>query len=303
METLGSQMSRYGAISNPLPVPATGKIFFVLAASATYLGDFMSEFTTDKDGIPRTYTTINAAMTAAVANRGDVIYVLPGHTENITSATSLVCNKAGVRIQGVGEGNARPTLTWTTSAAATIPVSAANVTIDNMILTLTGVASVTAGITPTAAGFTLSNSVINTASATFQAVLGILTTAAVSNMTIVNNRFLGTPNAGTATAIRIVGGANLSVRNNVFLGNYTTTLGAIDNATTACTNAHIENNFIINTTALSTVALNFQAASTGIISNNRMQILSLTAPIVAAGMSWVGGNYYANALATAGTLI
>jgi hypothetical protein len=303
METLGSQLSRYGAISNPLPVAPTGKIFFVLASTATYLGDFMSEFTNDKDGVPRIYTTINAAMAACVANRGDVIYVLPGHVENITSATTLVCNKAGVRIQGVGEGTNRPTLTWTTSAAATIPVSAANVTIDNMILTLTGVAAVTAGITPTAAGFTLSNSTVNTASATNQAALGILTTAAANSMTIVNNRFLGTPNAGTAAAIRVVGGANLSVRNNVFLGNYTTTLGAIDNATTACTLAHIENNFIYNATAASTVALNFQAASTGIISNNRMQILSGTAPIVGAAMSWVGANYYAATIATAGTLI
>lgn len=47
----------------------------------------------------------------------------------------------------------------------------------------------------------------------------------------------------------------------------------------------------------------FAAGSTGMISDNRMQILSGTAPITAAGMSWVGGNYYAAALATAGTLI
>ncbi len=303
MEVLGSQLSRYGAIAAPFPVAPSAKIFFVLSTSNALHGNLQTEFPTDKDGVPRVFGTINAAVGAAVDGRGDVIYVLPGHTENITSATSLVLNKAGVRVQGLGEGNSRPTLTWTTAIAATIPVSAANVTIDNLILDMTGFDAITAGITPTAAGFTLSNSNVITASATNQATLALLTTAAANNLTVVNNRFLGTPNAGTAAAIRIVGGANHIIRGNYFIGAYTTTLGAIDNATTACTNVQVENNFISNTTAVSTVAMTFQAASTGMISNNRMQILSGTAPIVGAGMSWVGGNSYAAAIATAGTAI
>jgi hypothetical protein len=34
-----------------------------------------------------------------------------------------------------------------------------------------------------------------------------------------------------------------------------------------------------------------------------MQVLTGTAPIVGAAMSWVGRNYYAATIATAGTLI
>lgn len=303
MEIAGNQLSRYGAIAAPFTVAPSAKIFFVLSTSNARFGDLSSEFPVDKDGVPRVYGTIDAAIGSCIAGRGDVIYVLPGHTESITSATSLACDVAGVRIQGMGEGANRPTLTWTTAITANIPVSAANVTIDNMILDMTGFDAITAGITVTAAGFTLSNSLVITASSSAQATLALLTTAAANNMSITGSRFLGTPNAGTAAAIRVVGGANLSVRGNTFIGAYTTTLGAIDNATTACTLAQVENNFISNTTASSTVAMTFQAASTGMISNNRMQILSGTAPIVGAAMSWSGGNYYAATVATAGTLI
>jgi len=238
-----------------------------------------------------------------VASRGDVIYVMPGHTEAVSSATSLVCDVAGVRIQGLGEGALRPTITLGTAIGATIPVSAANVTIDNVIIDMTGFDAITAGITPTAANFTLSNSLVITATATNQAVLGILTTAAANRMKLINNEFLGTTDAGTATAVRIVGGNEHVIKGNRFYGAYTTSLGAIDNNTTACLRVTVDGNLIENATASSTKAMVFAAGSTGTISNNRMQILSGTAPITGAAMSWSGGNYYAATIATAGTLI
>ena len=303
METYGNQLSRWGAIANPLPTAPSGKVFFVLSSSNARFGDLQNEFPADKDGVVRVHATIDAAIGSCVASRGDVIYVMPGHTENITSATSLVCDVAGVTIRGLGEGALRPTLTWTTSTAATIPVSAANVTIDNMILDMTGVDAVVAGITPTATNFTLSNSYVINATATNQAVLCILTTAAAGRMKLLNNEFLGTTDAGTAAAVRIVGGNEHVIKGNRFYGAYTTSLGAIDNATTACLRVTIADNVIENATAISTKAMVFQAGSTGSITGNRMQILSGTAPITGAAMSWVGANYYAATIATAGTLI
>jgi hypothetical protein len=303
METLGSQLSRYGAIASPFPAAASGKIFFVLATSNARFGDLSSEFPVDKDGVPRVYGTVAAAMLNCVASRGDIIYVMPGHTESLTSATTLQCNVAGVTIRGLGDGALRPTFTLSTTTAATIAVSAANVTIDNVIIDMTGVDAIVAGITPTATNFTLSNSFIITATATNQATLGILTTAAASRMKLINNEFIGSNDAGTAAAVRIVGGNEHVIKDNRFYGAYTTSLGAIDNATTACLRCQITGNFIQNATASSTVCMTFQATSTGVIANNRMQILSGTAPIVGAAMSWVGANYYAATIATAGTLI
>lgn len=303
MEILGNQLSRYGAIASPLPVAPSAKTFFVLSNTNSNFGNFQTEFPVDRDGTVRIFATINAAIGACVANRGDIIYVMPGHTETIGSATALVCNVAGVTIRGIGDGAARPVLTLATSVNATIPVSAANVTIDNMIIDMTGINSIVAGITPTAANFTLSNSFIITGGATNVAVLGMLTTAAASRLKLINNEFIGQTVAGTAAAVRIVGGNEHVIKGNRFYGAYTTTLGAVDNATTACLRVQVSENFIQNATAASTVALNFQASSTGVIANNRMQVLAGTAPIVGAAMSWAGGNYYAAAIATAGTLI
>ena len=303
MEIHGSQLSRYGAIASTFDVAPSAKIFFVLATSDARHGDLQTEFPVDKDGVPRVYGTIDAAMSACVDARGDVIYVLPGHTETITAAAGIVCDKAGVRIQGMGEGAHRPTITFSTSTAADINIDAAHVTIDNVIFNLTGIDALVAPIDVNAANFTLSNSLVITASASAQATLGILTDANASRMKLFNNEFLGTTDAGTAAAVRIVGGNEHVIKGNRFYGAYTTTLGAIDNATTACLRVQVTENYIQNATASSTVAMTFQAGSTGVIANNRMQILSGTAPIVGAAMSWAGGNYYAATIATAGVLI
>lgn len=281
-----------------------GKAFFVSNVTTNdNINYIQNALKPDADGKIRFYTTIDSAIGSCQANRGDTIFVLPGHTEALSAAASIACDVAGVRIQGLGEGANRPTLTWGTAITASLDVSAANVTIDNCILDLTGFDAITAGINVTATNFTLSNSLVITATATNQAVLAILTTAAAGRMKLLNNEFLGTTDAGTATAVRIVGGNEHVIKGNRFYGAYTTSLGAIENNTTACLRCTIADNVIENATASSTKAMVFAAGSTGSISNNRMQILSGTAPITGAAMSWVGGNYYAAVIATAGTLI
>lgn len=77
--------------------------------------------------------TLEAALNKCTASQGDLILVLPGHAESIVSATALNFDIAGVRIVGLGEGSDRPTFTFTTANTATIPVSAANIKIENCI--------------------------------------------------------------------------------------------------------------------------------------------------------------------------
>lgn len=79
------------------------------------------------------FATINYAVTQCVANRGDIIFVKPGHAETIADAVTLVLNIAGVAIIGLGNGSNRPTLTFSTAATANIPITAANVTISNIL--------------------------------------------------------------------------------------------------------------------------------------------------------------------------
>lgn len=78
------------------------------------------------------FSTIAGALSNCVANRGDIIFVKPGHAEAITTAAELVLNVAGVAIIGLGGGSTRPTLTYG-AAAANIPVTAANIVVFNVL--------------------------------------------------------------------------------------------------------------------------------------------------------------------------
>lgn len=301
-----NQLSRYGAISKVLPLMNPGaKVFFVGPTSSNWYSDFLYKFPNDAEGGTRVFPTISAAISDSnvVSGRGDVILVLPGYTETITAAGGLTLNKADVSLIGIGTGDARPTINFTTATTADLNVDEDNITIENFYFDLTGIDALAAPIDVNKINFVLRNCEFLTADSGGQATLGILTDANASGLVIENCKFIGSSNAGTSTVVRIVGGSGHVIKGSYFRGAYTTTLGAIENNTTACTDVIIEDNFIQNTTASSTKAIVFDSGSTGVIRKNHMQILSGTAPITGAAMSWVGANYYAATIATAGTLI
>lgn len=78
--------------------------------------------------------TIDYAIGLCTANKGDVIYVMPGHAETISAAGGITCDVAGVSIIGLGWGTLKPTLTFGTATTADILVSAANVRLKNFRL-------------------------------------------------------------------------------------------------------------------------------------------------------------------------
>lgn len=278
-----------------------GRILVVGASTLPGQETLQRLFSPDTFGKVRYFSTLAAAVAMAQANR-DTIYIVPGHTETISSSTALNISVAGLQIVGLGIGALRPTFTLNTATSTTITVSAANVRIENVVIDGTGFDAIAAVITVTATNFQLANSELILANATNQAVLGI-SIATGLRASIVGNRITGTVDAGTTAAIQFVGGADHVITDNVMIGAYTAGTGAISNLTTAALRCDIARNVINNLTASSTKAMTFVAGSTGTIRDNRMQILSGAAPITGAAMSWVGSNYYAATIATLGTLI
>ena len=274
---------------------STGTYFFVDSVN----GRATSRGASPDDAI----NSIVNALLLTTAAKNDVIVCVPGHVETITAAAGVSISTSGVAIVGLGQGRLRPTINYTTSAAASFDVTAANVTIHNLVFTPTGVASITSAINVSGANFTMSSCEVDFANATNQALIVLTSTAAATRMTIRDNWFHGTNNAGTTVCLKIVGGDAHQIGFNHCSGAFTTTLGFIQNVTTACTNAIVRGNIIFNQTAASTTAMTFAATSTGQISENKMQILAGTAPIVGAAMSWSGANYYSAVIATASTLI
>lgn len=243
------------------------------------------------------YATLIQAQSAATASNDDVVYVVPGHVEDVAAAAAMTFSKAGVRYVGLGVGRGRPTLTWKTSTAAQVIVSGARITFENMVFDLTGIDAVVAAFSVTGVDVTFLDCEFITNSATAGCVLGILTAATADRLRVERCRFVGpATNSGTTTTAQIKHevGVDFVIRDCYFTGKMTQ---AILNATTNLRGLIDNNRFVIGT---GTVAITMAAASTPLISNNRINVPSGTAPIVAAAGFCVGNSYSAAAGVTAG---
>lgn len=136
--------------------------------------------------------TIQQAIDKCTANNNDVIIVLSGHAEAVTS-TSINMNKAGVTVVGTGTGLKRPTFTYG-AAAATITVSAENCSWKSMHH-IANFADVAAAFTlSTAKDFVLDGNTFkdNSTSLNFLSVVVTGSTAnAADGLTTTGNYYLG----------------------------------------------------------------------------------------------------------------
>lgn len=161
-------------------VQSPGHFFIVGKSSLAQYNELSAMLGYWPDGTPVVFTTLQAASTAAVANRGDVIFVMPGHTENISSSTALSLATAGVSVIGLGSGNGRPQFTLDTANTSTINVTANNVTIANCIFIANFLNIASLFTLTTATDFRLQNCEVRDTSAVLNFV-GIVTTDTTSN--------------------------------------------------------------------------------------------------------------------------
>lgn len=237
-------------VLGPGTLPLSGHTFFV------------SNVASDggADGNDGSYSspllTLAQAITNAVANRGDVIYLMPGFALTISTAGGVTVNKAGVTIIGLGNDADRPEFTFS-DTAATFLVSAANVTIKNII----GLPSVDSVVSPfliQAAGCTLGTPdapvIWRDASSTVEALRAVLTDATADDLSICLKYEGNVLGNAVVNAIRFVGVNDARVYVD-FYGICTT--GVVEFITTACTNVKVTGNFYVSgTTDLSLNVVN-----------------------------------------------
>ena len=131
---------------------SSGKVYWVGNNATAVDGELAANDQNDGSAL-QPLNTINAAVNLCKSNR-DLVLVRAGHNESLASATALVLDVAGLCVIGLGEGENRPTLTFTTSTAANIPISGANAVLSNFILKC-NIASQVAMVTTTADGVQL----------------------------------------------------------------------------------------------------------------------------------------------------
>lgn len=197
----------------PIVQTHPGRVFWVSNATPTIVGQ-VGGSDGNRGTFDAPFSTIAYALTQCMASRGDIIFVKPGHAETIANATTLALNVAGVAIVGLGRGSLRPTLTFTTAATANIPVTAANVSVQNLrfVANFADVASVfTATSTNTPTDFTVegcefkdTSSILN-----FVAIItGNATANSMDGLTFVGNRISSLGTTAATTAIKILQAAD-----------------------------------------------------------------------------------------------
>ena len=248
--------------------------------------------------------TLDYAVGLCTANQGDIIYLMPGHSETkIVTGELADLDIAGITIQGIGVGADRPTFTLT-HADAQITVDGASITIRN-IRVASNIADVVQGLDvgATADGLTIDDCEFEDGAAAGKELIdAIKVAAACDDVTIRGCRFL-TAEGGTITSAITFEGThdNSRIERCYFNGDYGT--AAIVGTVGIGTRMQIFNNWIKTKNAEPGIEL--KVDTTGLIADNRIESTGIADPdlaIVAADCTWFE-NYVAIADGGAAELI
>ncbi len=186
--------------------------------------------------------TIDYAIGLATASVADIIYVMPGHTEDLDSASDITFDKIGATIIGLGEGTNRPTLTYT-AADATIVMSAVATRISN-IRFIAGIDDVANFVTMSVGDNHIDNCLFQ-GPGSFQWINAITLTTTKDNFSIKDCVFeqktdVDKTNSAAGTgAIFCIDSENIIIDGCIFYDQIET--AGIHNRTTACKNLWVTN--------------------------------------------------------------
>lgn len=302
--------SGYGQVVGQFPFSGSGKVFIVGDTSTANYDMLNQIFTPDADGKLRYFVTVDAAIGECTANAGDVIYVMPGHSETVT-ATSIALDVAGVTIIGLGTGLNRPTFTFG-AAAATITVSAANCAWKGCHF-IGNFDNVAAAFTLAAAkDFVLEGNTFADASASLH-FLSIVVTNATNNaadgLVVRGNSWNGAALAPNAFVSILANEDRVIIEDNDVFMLATNDAGHfVTLAAKVITNARIRNNTLVVTGATDAAVGIFLTGSgttsTGIVSDNYVASLDTTTELIATagtGLKFFE-NYYTGTADASGKL-
>lgn len=286
----------------PLIPTTTGKVFFV---DVLYGLDAVGRGTAPTNA----FKTINYASTKCTASKGDVILVMPGHTEVITAAGGITLGVAGVTVIGLGSGSNRPLITYTTSTGAVAKITAANVTVRNIVFDMASGAldAVAVGLAITGANATLEDCKFLMADATYQGVIGISIGSGASTATFRRCNIDALAAAGAASGIAgVAAAAGLRVLECSIRGDFS--VAPISSSSTFHqTDCDIANNYLKQINATAKVLLDLTTSSTGTVRDNRLvgSTWSTAANSVAnsTGMFFLQNYGFDAAGATSGVLV
>ena len=286
---------------------SSGRVFVVMPSTHANWAEVTEALPgVDPQGTTRIFATLQEAVDAAEDSANDTIVVADGYTETVTAAGGLDLDKIGLRIVGLGSGGRRPTISFSTATTADVDFDAASIMLENFIFDLTGIDALAAPLDVNAANVTIKNCEFILADSGGQAVRGIVTDADSDNFKLEGCYAYGSSDAGCKSFLRIVGGDNVQVLNNIIDGTFEVTGAGIESTTTAPSLLIIKDNVVRNRVAAGRVAIGLVEGTNVIITGNSLGIRSGTSPIrigglttiIGGGLFLVNNNYYSNTTGT-----
>lgn len=172
----------------PIDVPHPGEVFWVNNSSVLAKNGVGGS--NGNDGTYRKpFSTLDYAIGRCTAGRGDVIYLMPGHAENVAAANDIDFDVADVTVIGLGSGSKIPKFTATADADLAVVIDAANIVLVNLRFTA-AFADVggTGWVDLNTGGFEMHNCIIDE-STTGENWVNFIAGAAVNDCKFINNRF------------------------------------------------------------------------------------------------------------------
>ncbi len=262
-------------------VMTTGNVFFVDSGAGLRSDDANA----GKD--PTTpFATLDFAIGQCTANNGDIIFVMPGHAEDIP-VTDVVMDVAGVSVLGLGHGNNRPTFTLAVGGSR-FDMTAASTRLSNVIIS-PGADNVTIAIVMSGNAIELDN-IETTTHATNEFLITVQLTG--DNCIIRDCVMNSLDGAGAATGIRLNGCDRILITRNLIQGDFST--GAIENITGAALQAIITHNVVTNQSTSGTITM--IGTATGVIAYNSLsnRTTGLGTDVFVPGDCLCNQNFYVN---------
>jgi len=244
--------------------------------------------------------TVNGAVAACTANKGDIIVVMSNHAEDLDAATDFVVDTSGVRVIGLGEGDDRPTFTYT-GVDGSIEMDSANCGLYNLLL-LTSITAVVMGININADNITVDTCETNW-DASGDDFITMIDVDAVDGFTLRNSKLIAEDGAGCEEAIRLDDCNNVSIVDNHIYGFFTDS--AIKGEGAGGTNLLIAKNTIYNSDTTAGFVVDLDVAFTGLMTKNSCGTLYATDPetTVDPGSLLCIENYVCNAVDESGAIV
>jgi len=269
--------------------PTAGNIFFVHhSGSATGTG------LSPGDAV----STIDAGINLCTASQNDHVVVLPGHAEDITTATAIACDVIGISIVGLGEGSLIPTISHTAAAGA-VAITVASVRLKNLKFVANFAGGVTNAISIAAGGdgCTLDGIVMRDTTSDKEFLVHVAVATTVDDLTIKNCDFRGIIAGSMTNSILFAGTSmNTTIQDTfIHVDSSDDTIDHLAGAATACL---IRRCVVVNedtTTAL--YCVRHKSDGTGVTHDCRFAYNKVDAEVSVGGASWWLFNHGCNTIA------